>query len=1171
MKRRIITRFACWAIVVASLPGVSRAQDKAERLTEVPDKIVFRGRVIDANSVPLSAASVTLVAPKGSINSGDMAFIDEVATIAVNTDMEGQFEIELSTSDQRFLRAWKFLLIVHAKGFAMLADDLTIDRMLVDLPQDYVLQPGAGQRIRLIDENEKPVAGARICPAEISKKRIPFQIARNFFVTTDADGWATMSEQNRSSIQGIYVQSNAIGNQRIPLNLNGDDLLATALPTGRVNGQIVLPEGSNTDSLDGQSISVFSSQTNQYVDGGPPSFSWQTVVIDRDGRFVAETLAFGFPGIEIVSQKSFPFVPDIGSNRMSIEFSSKEIPFELQLNFKKGREIAFCFEDESGAPLSNINLDTNANDMQLTDMHGKSSKWFPADETLDGQLFPRDALGRHLVSDPFGISLVGLKVDSNGQPEPIRLSRSRGLAGHVIDESGNPVVGAKVSYSYPRERFNESEQTLTDTTGRFMIHRLPPNVGIEISAFKDDLATDPKAPINIAAGDQKEIELVVRRKPMAAVIGRIIDAAGAPIKQARVSILRTTISEKEGYGAEKLAGSPLDESSSILESDAEGMFRHPPFVGFDERLLLKIEAEGFLPSRLPFIDGSRFKTVDGELSLGDFQLLPIPKSVTAVVQCINEQTREPIAGADVVFISVHAGRQSASTKDDGQVTLKLVDTSQIVAARAPGYRCLFSHVERIPSEIVLAMQPVEGIQEPHRLVSFNRSRPKYLDIAKTLFAKLDVPGAKESSFYRQYLYFNAQATVDFEGFRKTLLDVKSPYEHRSDLVSFLGNEIFQNSPRDAIAAVKESNETPDRKAMFYAHFAFITNDSELKDELYGEAVVELGRAAGEDKLVAVGALASYLVLDNRVDAAKSVMQDAWDGAKEFKTILVEGKRQHARAAARFFVRGLAIIDLDSALALLPLIADQREVEMLTGESLALLSITDPKQFEAVCTQRNLKINPDGLAMVFQTLQASPRPFPYLADWANKMGELLPDSASKVQLFLFAARHKPSGEEREKCLAAANSAWEKCQIDFWYFWSDPAKSALEELKSFESLSAADLDSLVFTCLNKAPGPFDTYHTLSVLGNAARLMALRDPKLAKALLEPAFSDCVWLFDPANRTTFERNLLLQSAVWVDPNWARELVQQLSDQYAVDDPVRKLQMFCGVIAELDSTAPRK
>ncbi len=78
-----------------------------------------------------------------------------------------------------------------------------------------------------------------------------------------------------------------------------------------------------------------------------------------------------------------------------------------------------------------------------------------------------------------------------------------------------------------------------------------------------------------------------------------------------------------------------------------------------------------------------------------------------------------------------------------------------------------------------------------------------------------------------------------------------------------------------------------------------------------------------------------------------------------------------------------------------------------------------------------------------------------------------------------------------------------------------------------------------------------------------MALKDPQLGRHLLQPAFDSGNWLIDMGHNSAFEENLLIQSAVWVDPAWACQVAEEMSAKFSEDDPLRKLELFTTVIKE--------
>ena len=74
----------------------------------------------------------------------------------------------------------------------------------------------------------------------------------------------------------------------------------------------------------------------------------------------------------------------------------------------------------------------------------------------------------------------------------------------------------------------------------------------------------------------------------------------------------------------------------------------------------------------------------------------------------------------------------------------------------------------------------------------------------------------------------------------------------------------------------------------------------------------------------------------------------------------------------------------------------------------------------------------------------------------------------------------------------------------------------------------------------------------------------------MLEPAFVDLSWLYEYSNRSDFVRNFPLRSALWIDPSWAGEVVQRLSELHSAEEPIRQLELYSGFIEDADLSADR-
>ena len=349
------------------------------------------------------------------------------------------------------------------------------------------------------------------------------------------------------------------------------------------------------------------------------------------------------------------------------------------------------------------------------------------------------------------------------------------------------------------------------------------------------------------------------------------------------------------------------------------------------------------------------------------------------------------------------------------------------------------------------------------------------------------------------------------------------------------------------------------------------SQSSLRQELLGEAIVEMGNASGSDKLVAAGYVSLALALQGRLDAAKAILQEVWEQSPELQDQLAAGDRQHNRAVARIFAPKLTWVDPEMAFEIIPLLADQNEVDGLTSQAIVLLSLEDPELAFRLASARGIDLG-SGVQSLFTYGGSRFCRDPSLKTWLAQLAQELPPSAEQAKLLVSVARHLPAGEERLDLFRRAASSWRDAQVDFWYHWSDPGKGVLEALSGFHDLRAAELDELIFASLAKGPGAFDSYNPLSVLANSARLLAIRDPALADRMLDLILEDCNWMF-VHDRLTLDNNLIVAAAAWGNPYHALQMVQKLEHRLAADDDAIRLQLRCalveGIKAVIDCRGP--
>ena len=189
----------------------------------------------------------------------------------------------------------------------------------------------------------------------------------------------------------------------------------------------------------------------------------------------------------------------------------------------------------------------------------------PVFTNADGafELIDVPSTGRKLLVEKTGFASTSADISEPRGTIEIRLSKGAAISGRVIDENGEPVVGASVS----AEQSGQQRNGVTDERGQYRIGDLAAGTyEIRVAGTTGDGTTIPGAPIEwrravswepttatsveVAAGDERsgiDVALVTRVGPAieagaarstgAAIRGRITTADGRPVSRARVQIV----------------------------------------------------------------------------------------------------------------------------------------------------------------------------------------------------------------------------------------------------------------------------------------------------------------------------------------------------------------------------------------------------------------------------------------------------------------------------------------------------------------------------------------------------------------------------------------------------------------------------------------------------------
>ena len=1150
---------------VFCLPSII-ATGQDELLTQAPDEFRAYGRVVDDQGQPISNAKASLV--KLPLQHGSqVSLLFTSPTVASKSCTEdGEFDFRIPSKDLGWSLAnlSHHLLVIEADGFETSITRVTRERLLVDLPFSITTKACKPWTLKVIYEDGTSITDAKLRVGQIDNQRLPFKFKLENQKDQIKSGVFEINGVTQDSLKGVYL-SLKTGNFYLPLQSNEESPFVQLPETGIVKGVFKLPESVPSSKLAGKEVII--------TGGTLKNLSWVVLPLDENASATASRVSFGPIKFKFLDQESISLCQSSKDWTVPPTLSKENSPLEITHKLYPSKKIEIQIENESGQPIPNVQVLVLGATAILTDQHwrqGENSNGIvtieiPVDDEPSGQLFPFDPSNRYQITSGFGVMLDRLEM-VDGKPEPIPMTRSRSIKGRVTDEQGQEVAGAKVEYTYSRGSFSGTRSVLTNRSGDFRIDGLPPNTTVTLKAHKDSLATPSDANISVMSGHTEDVLLPVVTQAVAAITGTITDQKGVPIPGAKVTIKMANVYSPEGYSGETVSAVDLTPDFAGVTSDADGNFKYPATTQFGNRLQVFVNAPGFRSQGFPFIDGSTKNIAKQSIHLGSFPLFKLPLRKKTVATVIDKDSGKPIAGAKLVFIGIDSTKQVAQTGDQGKVTIDAEDTRQLLAVKANGYDLKLNVLESIAETIDVSLTPT-GSENP-QVTWLEKDWKLFHEPGREMLKRLEEPKPKESTFYRQNMFFGCQINSDFTAFQKA---IALPYKEKQSLLQINATPIFLNAPQASVKLLMLSGVDTYTKVSLLAQFALLTEDEDTKEELYGEAIIQAGECSGPTRLLAFGLIASSLLVDGRAEVAKELIADVWDSsdADELKEQLKSKTAELRSAESRFFAPTVGLVDVDAAIELVRLTSRENDKPRLIAKCLVFASLAGEQDIEAICKKHNIELDAQGFRDIFWWIELSHSKYPVTAKWIEDNIETFPDSANKVTAAMLAARHLPDGPRRKKLLQLVAAARKACSPSYHY--DDPTKGILEELPKFDSLSMAEFDELLFATLEFAPTKTETMQTNMIYANLIKMVAIKDPEVAKQILDSAFENGAWLYGDPTWSAFSEGSLLRAYAWIDPKLACKKALELSDRYSNEAQVRKLELLTRVIDELNTIAIRK
>ena len=1164
-------RWSCCLIVASAFSTMPLlAQINAAAGTNHSEQFIeVAGRVLDASQQPISDAAVTLVTGADFTVNWFKDFDSTRETKSTKTDAAGQFRIGFQPSDAPFMASGDRVLIVRAKGYQTYAIALPVQRMLSDAPLEVQLSPKEEVTVSVRTPEGDALESAELAVAAMGGVRIPWTaLGQSDFVLTDSKGNATVNECSRTTLDAVFVVHPDIGQQRLPVTTSADGaLVAEVAPVRRIQGKIESQDSSAIPGLDELKLLVVSAPLEKYQHPNTPlEAGWDFVSISTDGSFEVPRMALGELMYALNCDRSFAWRDNLEGDPPSLTADSSGSPWSWKIQFQRQPQLFVTILNEQGEPLPNIHILNYDGRLEptITDAEGRASffrrgtrsSYYPADTT--GKYFAPDAFFQYADMPPV-----------NGVVEfpPMRLLQSTDWLGRVVDQEGDGVGGAAITYEFSQERFNRTQNVYSDADGSFSLVDVADGTAVKLTATTDTHASETKS-ILLPSSPGLKLQLV--EQPIAEPIGRLVDLQGAPVVGARVSIYRALVQQKEAYGRETLSSQPLYSPPVAARTDDAGHFRFPPTKDYAQRLRIEIDDPRYFELCSPYIDAKSLVTADkdGERTadLGHFQIMRRPESRCVVVETVTPGGK-PIANAEFVFVGARVRKVVGETDKDGSALIDLQQGPGIVAVRAEGFHVHFGSfdasktTENYVVTLVPKSAPGRTLRESKSIAAI--SDAELSDAANRMFRNWEAPNPAETTFHRLRLYLNALASVSPAEIVKFLENSASNPQVIQAATSSLGTAVRREPTLIEMVASSGLVEGPMQTGLWLTA-ANATNDQEQRVEWLGEALVSANQPYAKAYCVT-----AFLAAEE-VELAEQAAADLWENATQLKELIASNTRKQQIGDARLIAPAIAVIDLESALQLIELTAAENEIGSLKTHAVLNWGMKHRDQLMAKLTAVELaeSVSRDELARGISSWLGSIRRCDKLGfDGITSplaVAKLINDENVRVEFLLFHAKATQDESVRRQLI-------EQLIATIWQ--TEPATAAdtyshylqtLTESRSFLlTLPPSELDQLIFAALHQLPPNFDGHRMHPILASAAVVLAYRDRELGRILLEPAFIDRGWMFSASH---FDRNKVTDAVGHIDPAWAIEIASQLSQAEYRHDAVDQLELRSGLIQSLMS-----
>jgi hypothetical protein len=1121
-----------------------------------PHQFQLRGVITDSDQDAIAGATVTLVSG-GEYRSGLHETLDaDRALVESQSGADGIYRVSFSTADKGFLRPGRLTLLIRAAGFQTSAMTLHPERLFVDVPLDVDLLRDEPARVTVVDSYGDPIAGAQLYPASIRGVQIAWAAAQRCppAITAD-DGVATLPSCHWQTLDGLYVVDTTCGNQMLKVTVSQPgELTVQTIPTRPVVGNIL--QADSEQSVPGIESTRLLAITIP-PDGSqgvlvPEVCSWALVPISATGDFHVPRIGCGNLYHALDHGDTFAYRMGDAPAQIVVEPSPSE--FHWQLRYERAdRFVITVLDAESGAPLPNVSI-SNVGDEAITGPDGKVAfygrpRYF--------SFYPHHTWGDHFCDDAFYKDTQQVPVDGVVHVEPVTLIRNSSWRGKVVAADGKPVAGAKIDFSFSKERFNQNGVAFSDVNGEFQLRGVADKATVEISASLGSAMSDP---VSLVIPADNAPPLVLTERPVAEPSGRIVDSDGVPVRHVGVKLQKAAIRIKETHHREKLDSVDLYETPVVAWTDESGVFLFPPTVELDAKIQVQLRSQQFFPFCSPYINAAqRPRSSDGKLDLGQFTVLRRPTSRPVTISVRNESAA-PIAAAQVVIVGGRTTTATGVTDSQGSFHTDLAGGNSVVAVRDKQNRVSFATLAADVNEREVILSPAGTADDS----SFTFDRAAFRAAAQTLFDQIETPDLKSTSHYRAELYGDALASMSPKDLMTFVDQHRRAFPSLGWIAMIVSEKAIQQQPELLSDVVQRVTMPAAVQFSLTLLAADACEDVAQQDEWLGEALVAARKCSRNQRRENLAELAKVLLSAGRTDLAKQLTAEAWAGDEGMQQLLEKNQRKQDIGLSRTIGTALAMLDLEKSQQLIALTAQPSEIDSLKSEALLIWGQANPDDFIARLEQDGV----DRIDNIWRWLHGNterrrlvrhgvPRPL--------AVSDRITDSLTRLSFLLHHARIASDSLSRRELLDRAADVIDQCAANSNsdHFLLHHSRPLLQTLRMMPDIDPGQRDDLLFQALWNSPSDFDTDRLQTVLGGTAQLLALHDPAVARTFLEPALQDRGWMFTLYFNGISNDECLLAPAR-IDPAWAVQIANEICEEDLADRPSDQLELRSGMITRL-------